>query len=155
MNGSTILVEYNPPSHIKILPRLKLKKKKIKRHLEKGRRYQEDWNSFRTILTKTSLLALEGWTRGFSRQYSRQRRQKWQKCSYVTLRCGYFNLATQALYYFSRGVLLNLPERSGSSNPYNRRILPEPRYSPREQRTEDEWRIERERERDRDRDRDR
>lgn len=45
---------------------------------------------------------------------------------YVTLRCGYFNLATQALYYFSRGVLLNLPERSGSSNPYNRRIHPEP-----------------------------
>lgn len=33
---------------------------------------------------------------------------------------------TKALYYFSGGALLNLPVRSGSGNPYNRRILPEP-----------------------------
>jgi len=62
----------------------------------------------------------------------------------------YFNLATQTLYYFSGGALLNLPERSGSSNPYNRRTLPEPRSThPRRRERKKEKRRERERERER------
>ena len=147
MNGST---DYRIPIEIK-----RKKKKKEKKYTHKARISKifsfivdrRDLSISRAMWVKKERKKKEigkdaKWTRGFSAQYSRQRRQKWQ--SYVTLRCGYFNLATQAFYYFSRGVLRNLPERSGSSNPYNRRILPEARYSPR---TEEDRGGERERER--------
>lgn len=83
----------------------------------------------RTISSNESLRAqfAQGDPWNFKILTSERCAEKWQ--SYVTLRGAptYFNLTAQALYYFSRGALLNLPERSGSSNPYNRRILPEPR----------------------------
>lgn len=66
-------------------------------------------------------------TRETSR-YSRQKCGKVTVIRYSKVRLRTLILRhTQALYYFSRGALLNLPERNGSSNPYNRRILPEPR----------------------------
>lgn len=61
-------------------------------------------------------------------RYSRQKCRKVTVIRYSKVRLRTLILRhTQVLYYFNRGALLNLPERSGSSNPYNRRILPEPR----------------------------